>query len=313
MDEPRVISLLPSATEIICGLGLRSALVGRSHECDFPPGVEALPIVTRPRVPLAGGSREIDAQVRELARQAQAEDALGVYAVDHDLLRKLAPTHIVTQTQCDVCAVSLEEVQRAVASLVDFDARLVSLAPNSLDDIWSDIERTADALGCAETGRDWVCDLQSRIEQVRRDCAAARSDAAPRVAVIEWADPLMTAGHWTMELVALAGAEPLIGAPRGASLRFGWEDLAAADPDTIIIAPCGFDLPRTREDAALLARNARWRALRAVRSGRVAVVDGNQYINRPGPRVVESAEIIAEIVHPSLSYGHRGAAWEPAG
>lgn len=227
MDEPRVISLLPSATEIICGLGLRSALVGRSHECDFPPSVAALPIVTRPRVPLAGGSREIDAQVRELARQARAEDALGVYAVDHDLLRRLAPTHIVTQTQCEVCAVSLEEVERAVASLVDFDARLVSLAPNSLGDIWSDIERTAEALGCAEAGREWVRELRAGIERVRRDCADARGAAAPRVAVIEWADPLMTAGHWTMELVALAGAEPLIGAPRGASLRFGWEDLAA--------------------------------------------------------------------------------------
>ena len=311
MDEPRVISLLPSATEIICGLGLRSALVGRSHECDFPPGVAALPIVTRPRVSLAGGSREIDAQVRELARQAQAEDALGVYAVDHDLLRRLAPTHIVTQTQCEVCAVSLEEVERAVAALVDFEARLVSLAPNSLDDIWSDIERTAEALGRAEVGGEWVRELQGRIERVRRDCAEARGPAAPRVVVIEWADPLMTAGHWTMELVALAGAEPLIGAPRGASLRFDWEDLAAADPDVIIIAPCGFDLPRTREDAALLAHDARWGALRAVRSGRVAVVDGNQYINRPGPRVVESAEIIAEIMHPELSYGHRGAAWEP--
>lgn len=311
MDEPRVISLLPSATEIICGLGLRSALVGRSHECDFPPSVAALPIVTRPRVPLAGGSSEIDAQVRELARQARAEDALGVYAVDHDLLRRLAPTHIVTQTQCEVCAVSLEEVERAVASLVDFEARLVSLAPNSLGDIWSDIERTAEALGRAEAGREWVRELRAGIERVRRDCAEAQAAAASRVAVIEWADPLMTAGHWTMELVALVGAEPLIGAPRGASLRFGWEDLAAADPDAIIIAPCGFDLPRTREDAALLARDARWAALRAVRSGRVAVVDGNQYINRPGPRVVESAEIIAEIVHPGLSYGHRGAAWEP--
>ena len=214
MDEPRVISLLPSATEIICGLGLRSALVGRSHECDFPPGVAALPIVTRPRVPLAGGSREIDAQVRELARQAQAEDALGVYAVDRDLLRRLAPTHIVTQTQCEVCAVSLEEVERAVAALVDFDARLVSLAPNSLGDIWSDIERTAEALGRAESGREWVRELRARIERVRRDCADARGPAAPRVAVIEWADPLMTAGHWTMELVALAGAEPLIGAAR---------------------------------------------------------------------------------------------------
>ena len=315
MDELRVVSLLPSATEIVCGLGLRSALVGRSHECDFPRGVEALPVVTRPRAPLSGSSREIDAQVRELARQAHAADALGVYKIDLDLLRRLAPTHIITQTQCEVCAVSLEEVERAVAALVDFDVRLVSLAPNSLEDIWSDVERTAAALGCAESGRSWVGTLQGRIEQVRRDCgaAAAEGSAAPRVAVIEWADPLMTAGHWTMELVALAGGAPVIGAPRDPSLRFEWGELAAADPDVIVIAPCGFDLARTRKDAALLREDPRWGALRAVQSGRAAIIDGSQYINRPGPRVVESFEIIAEVLHPGRSYGHRGAAWEAAG
>ncbi len=313
MDELRIVSLLPSATEIVCGLGLRSALVGRSHECDFPRRVETLPVVTRPRAPLSGSSREIDAQVRELARQAQAADALGVYEIDLDLLRRLAPTHIITQTQCEVCAVSLEEVERAVAALVDFNVRLVSLAPNSLGDIWSDIERTAAALGRAESGREFAQALQRRIERVRDDCAAARTGMRPRVAVIEWADPLMTAGHWTMELVALAGGEPLIGAPRGESLRFEWDDLAAADPDVIIIAPCGYDLDRTRADAALLSEHPRWGDLRAAQTGRVAVIDGNQYINRPGPRVVESLEIIAEILHPGRNYGHRRAAWEPAG
>lgn len=313
MDELRIVSLLPSATEIVCGLGLRSALVGRSHECDFPHGVETLPVVTRPRAPLSGSSREIDAQVRELARQAQAADALGVYEIDLNLLRRLAPTHIITQTQCEVCAVSLEEVERAVAALVDFDVRLVSLAPNSLDDIWADIERAADALGRADSGREFVRALQRRIERVRDDCAAARTGMRPRVVVIEWADPLMTAGHWTMELVELAGGEPLIGAPRGESLRFEWDDLASADPDVIIIAPCGYDLDRTRADAALLSEHPRWGGLRAAQTGRVAVIDGNQYINRPGPRVVESLEIIAEILHPGRNYGHRDAAWEPTG
>lgn len=204
-----------------------------------------------------------------------------------------------------------------MAALVDFDVRLVSLAPNSLADIWSDIGRTADALGVAEAGREFVRALQRRIERVRHDCKAARIEAhggtRPRVAVIEWADPLMTAGHWTMELVELAGGEPLIGAPRGPSLRFGWDDLTAADPDVIIIAPCGYDLARTRTDAELLREDPRWRALRAVQAERVAIIDGNQYINRPGPRVVESLEIIAEILHPGRSYGHRGAAWEMAG
>lgn len=302
----RIVSLLPSATEIVCALGAGDGLVGRSHECDFPPGVERLPVLTRPRFVPDASSREIDRQVRALTREARAQDALGVYAIDIELLQRLRPTHIITQTQCEVCAVSLRDVERAVAHLTGFDTELISLAPNCLADIWDDIRRAAEALAIKARGEALISELQHCIGAVQI------ADESPRVAVIEWADPLMTAGHWTMELVELAGAIPVAGTPAGPSLSLEMSDLLAADPDVIIIAPCGYDLERTRADADLLHANDEWTSLRAVREGRVALIDGNQFVNRPGPRVVETLEIIAEIVSDgALSFGHKGPHWQP--
>ncbi|MXY85744.1 MAG: ABC transporter substrate-binding protein [Chloroflexi bacterium] len=301
----RIVSLLPSATEIVCALGAAGDLVGRSHECDFPAEIQHLPVLTSPRFLPAANSGEIDRQVRELALEARAEDALGVYAIEMDLLQELGPTHIVTQTQCEVCAVSLRDVERAVEQLTGFNTKLIPLAPNSLADIWDDIQRTAEALGLGEQGRSLIHVLQDRIDSV------PGTGNAPRVAVVEWVDPLMTAGHWTMELIERAGGVPVIGAPKGPSLHFDMSDLAEADPDFIIIAPCGFGLARTREDAQLLNAREDWRALRAVREGRVSLIDGNQYVNRPGPRVVETLEIIAEIINPDLKeHQHEGLGWE---
>ncbi len=301
----RIVSLLPSATEIVCALGLGGDLVGRSHECDFPPEAQHLPMLTSPRFMPAATSGEIDRQVRMLALEARAEDALGVYAIEMDLLQELAPTHIVTQTQCEVCAVSLRDVERAVEQLTSFDTKLIPLAPNSLADIWDDIQRTADALGISDRGMAVVADLQRRMA----DVPAASN--APRVAVVEWVDPLMTAGHWTMELIELAGGVPVVGAPGGPSLHFEMSTLAETDPDVIIIAPCGFGLARTREDAATLSGREDWQELRAVREGHVALIDGNQYVNRPGPRLVETLEIFAEIINPDLSERHHvGIGWE---
>ena len=303
-DSARIVSLLPSATEIVCALGVRDQLVGRSHECDFPPGVERLPVLTRPRFEPAASSAEIDRQVRELAHNARAEEALGVYAIDTELLRRLEPTHIITQTQCEVCAVSLADVERAVEQLTGFSTSLIPLAPNCLDDIWEDIQRTADALGAAPAGQSLVAHLQQRID------AVPRAKSRPSVAVIEWADPLMTAGHWTLELIARAGGEPLIGEPKGPSLRFELDELIEADPDVIIIAPCGYDLAQTRHDANLLGQRDDWQRLRAVRERRVALIDGNQFVNRPGPRVAETAEIISEILTGAATFGHQGPNWQ---
>ena len=301
----RIVSLLPSATEIVCALGAAGELVGRSHECDVPASIQHLPVLTRPRFIPDTSSAEIDRQVRELTAQARAADALGVYDIDLELLQSLQPTHIVTQTQCDVCAVSLRDVERAVAQLTNVDTQLIPLAPNSLGDIWDDIRRTAHALGIAEAGATLVTRLQSRID------AVPRLTAPLRVAVIEWAEPLMTAGHWTMELIERLGAEPLIGAPKGPSLTFGIDDLVAADPDVIVIAPCGYGLELTRRDADMLAQRDEWASLRAVRDGRVALIDGNQFVNRPGPRVVETLEILSEILNPDAhSWGHQGRHWQ---
>ena len=315
MTEPRIVSLLPSATEIVCALGFQDQLVGRSHECDFPAGVESLPALTEPRFAATPDSAEIDRRVRELAqaaREANEADALGVYAIDTELLRELRPTHIVTQTQCEVCAVSLSDVERAVATITGIESQIVSLAPNSLGDIWDDIQRTADALDRSDLGRAAVDSYLCRITEISE--RASGSATSPSVAVVEWADPLMTAGHWTMELIELAAGRPVIGTPRGESLHFSIDDLEAADPGIIIVAPCGYGLPQTRRDAQLLRANPRWTALRAVREGRVALVDGNQYVNRPGPRVVETLEIIAEILHSGrFDFGHRGRAWESEG
>ena len=301
----RIVSLLPSATEIVCALGAEGDLVGRSHECDFPRTVQHLPALTTPRFMPDVSSAAIDRQVRALTAEARASDALGVYEIDLQALQQLRPTHIVTQTQCEVCAVSLRDVEQAVRQLTDLQTQLIPLAPNCLADIWHDIQRTADALSCSKSGEVLVESLQSRI------AAVPSVQDAPTVAVVEWAEPLMTAGHWTMELIELIGAVPVLGAPGGPSLSVEMADLAAADPDLIIVAPCGYDLVRTRNDADLLHRRDDWNRLRAVREGRVALIDGNQYVNRPGPRVVETMEIISEIINPQLSnHEHEGVAWQ---
>ncbi len=302
----RIVSLLPSATEIVCALGAEGELIGRSHECDFPASAQHLPVLTRPRFIPEASSIEIDRQVRELTAEARATDALGVYDIDMALLQELQPTHIVTQTQCEVCAVSLRDVERAVAQLTSLDTQLVPLAPNCLDDIWDDIRRTAAALGRGNAGEALIEALRSRID------AIPRLSEPLRVAVIEWADPLMTAGHWTMEMIERLGAVPLIGVPNGPSLHFTMDELAAADPDVVIVAPCGYGLDLTRRDADLLATRGDFSSLRAVRDGRVALIDGNQFVNRPGPRVVETMEILSEILNTDgPSWGHQGPHWQP--
>ena len=303
---PRVVSLLPSASEIVSALGAGDLLVGRSHECDFPREVTALPVLTAPRFQPGGSSAEIDRQVRSLAFEARAQDALGVYEIDLPLLQSLQPTHIVTQTQCEVCAVSLRDVEQAVQSLTGFHTELIPLAPNCLEDIWDDIRRTAQALDLAAAGEALIARLEAQID------AVPRLEDGPTVAVIEWADPLMTAGHWTMELLERVGGSPLIGGPKGMSAYFTMPDLQAADPDVIIMAPCGYDLEKTRRDADLLHQDPEFQKLRAVRKGRVALIDGNQFVNRPGPRVAETAEILSEILNPKgPKWGHQGKHWQP--
>jgi iron complex transport system substrate-binding protein len=304
----RIVSLIPSATEIVAALGAGDRLVGRSHECDYPPEVTRLPVLTAPRAPLTGSAAGIDRAVRALL-----ENALAVYRLDTALLRELAPDLIVTQAQCDVCAVSLGDVQAAARDWLDHEVAIVSLEPKGLGAVWADVETVGAALNEPETGRTLAADLQARAAAI----AARAGDAAdghPSVACIEWVEPLMTGGHWMPELVELAGGRPVLGAPGGPAPRIDWADLVAADPDIIVVMPCGFGLERTRADLPVLAAQPGWADLEAVRTGRVYLADGNQYFNRPGPRLLDSLEILGEIIHPHLfPPRHRGTGWELAG
>lgn len=307
-SQPRIASLLPSATEIVAALGLEACLVGRSHECDFPESAERLPILTRSRVLLGGSSAEIDRQVREQGSESPAADALGIYEVLADELAQVQPTHVVTQTQCEVCAVSLRDVEAALRELAGVEAQIVSLAAEDLDGIWRDFVAVAEALGDRAAGERLAARCRVRLDSL----GDARSGSRPKVLQLEWLDPLMSAGHWTPELIEIAGGEPVLGSAGAKSVRLSWEAVAEADPDVIVLAPCGFGLDKTREEAAKLSERAEWQSLRAVRRNQVFLVDGHQYFNRPGPRLVESAEILAEILGVGADFGHRGGAWIPA-
>ncbi|MBL8794044.1 MAG: cobalamin-binding protein [Planctomycetia bacterium] len=299
----RIVSLIASSTEIVCALGLEDQLVGRSHECDYPPSVKHLPYCTEPKFDIHGSSLEIDQRVRGVL-----QEALSVYRVDAEKLRDLRPDVIVTQTQCEVCAVSQKDVEQAVCAWLDARPTIVSLSPNALDDIWADIRRVAAALQVVERGESLVARLQARMTAI---AAMARQQAhRPTVACIEWIEPLMSAGNWMPELVEQAGGRLLFGEAGQHSPKLAWEEFVRADPEVICVLPCGWDIPKAREELHALERKPEWPNLRAVREGKVYLTDGNQYFNRPGPRLVESLEILAEVLHPAVfSFGHEGSGW----
>jgi iron complex transport system substrate-binding protein len=297
LSKIRIASFIASATEIIDALGMLDSLVGRSHECDYPHGIETLPVCTRPMIAVSGNSLDIDRQVK-----ANLANALSIYEVLDEVLEKLQPTHIVTQTQCEVCAVSLKDVERSVASRLASQPKIVSLQPNCLADIWEDIRRVAVALGEEERGGAVVDDLQMKMRRI----SAAATGKKPTVACIEWLAPLMAAGNWVPELVEMAGGVNLFGEAGKHSPWMTWEELVARDPDVIFVMPCGFDEARTRAEMYWMTDRPEYAGLKAARTGQVYPVDGNQYFNRPGPRVVESLEILTRIlnnIQPSRAQG----------
>ncbi len=305
MRKQRVVSLLPSATEIVCVLGAADRLVGRSHECDHPPEIcFSLPACTSAKLDASAPSGEIDRQVKNLL-----QDAVSIYQVDAATLKELKPDLIITQAQCEVCAVSLAEVEQAVGAWSGKRPQILSLSPNRLADIWSDIGRVALALDLEDHGREVLRDLKTRmVNIIEKSCVVKKR---PTVACIEWIEPLMAAGNWVPELVELAGGANVAGEPGKHSDWMNWDTLRRHDPEIIIALPCGFDLARTRSEMAALARQPDWPKLRAVKNHRVFATDGNQYFNRPGPRMVESLEILAEIIHADrFHFGHRGKAWD---
>jgi iron complex transport system substrate-binding protein len=283
----RIVSLLPSATEILFGIGAGDDVVGVTHECDFPAEAATRPHLTSSALPVAGSSAEIDRHVRRSLHEGSS-----LYYLDAELLEELAPDLIVTQELCVVCAVSYDIVQRAVRRLRG-DPRLISLEPSSLDDVFATIAYLGELTGNAMGANKLLTDLHARVHALRRITA---NRPRPRVLVLEWTDPPMSGGHWTPGLVELAGATPLLGNAGANSQVLTWEAIAQAEPDAIVVGPCGFDLERTNAAIAALRDNALWNGLRAVRENRVYPIDGSAYLNRPGPRLVDTAEIISKAI-----------------
>ena len=304
MSDVRIVSLLPSATEIIACLGLTDSLVGRSHECDYPPEVKNLPVCTAASLDSSCQSKAIDSQVQDLLQQA-----LSLYQINLKTLEQLQPTHIVTQDQCDVCAVNFSEVTKAVAQLTQSQPQIISLQPNLLAEVWQDIARVGQILGVESTLA--IAKLQKRLDTITQKVATLPKNSLPQVVALEWTEPLMTAGNWIPELIEIAGGKPLLSVKGEHSPYISWDKLSAANPDVIVIMPCGFDLARTAQESQALKAHPQWSNLKAVQNNQVFIADGNAYFNRPGPRLVDSAEIIAEILHPTLfDFGYRNSGWQ---
>lgn len=299
----RIVSLLPSATEIVAALGMSDQLVGRSHECDFPPEVQSLPICSRPRIDVSLSGAEIDRQVKDRLRAG-----LSIYEVDSALIRELRPDVILTQTQCDVCAVTPQDLEAELTQGENAPS-LIDLRPLRLEQFFGDIHAVAIALHAPDRGHELVIELRGNFESLRLKTSKLRRK--PTVACLEWFEPLMTAGNWVPELVEIAGGQN-VGAEAGQhSPWFDWDRLLEANPDVLVLMPCGWDIARTRAESISLTSDPRWPQLSAVRAGRVFVTDGHQFFNRPGPRLLESAQILAEMFHSdACHFGHRGSNWE---
>jgi len=301
---PRILSLIPSSTEIVCALGFENQLIGRSHECDFPSSVQKLSSCTAPKFKVEGTSAEIDQRVKSILK-----NALSVYQIDEKKLQQMQPDIIITQAQCEVCAVSLKDVENAVCEWVESRPQIVSLEPNQLSDIWKDFINIAEALGVKEQGHELVSQLKQRMNKIAQK--TINSPQKPTVVCIEWIEPLMSAGNWMPELIEMGGGINLFGVAGEQSPWMTWEQLLEANPDVILVMPCGFNLALSKAEMSSLSQKPEWSQLNAVQNQQVYLTDGNQYFNRPGPRLVESLEIIAEILHPAhFDFHHQQSGWE---
>ncbi len=298
----RIVSLLPSATEIVCALGLKENLVGRSHECDFPPGLANLPVCTAPKFPGEGGSAAIDQGINNLVARG-----LSVYEVKTPLLASLRPDVIVTQSQCEVCAVSSNEVHRAVRDLLGPATQVIDLQPVDYSSVFQDIRRAGAGLQRKAEAEAVVKEMEDRIDRVFR---RVRDQPIVSVATIEWLEPLMNAGNWMPDLIARAGGRDVFADKGLRSHYIEWSEVREADPEVLLLLPCGFGIERTLSEIDLLTHRPGWSELRAVQHRRVFVTDGNQYFNRPGPRLADSVEIVGEVLHPAvMGREHQGKGW----
>lgn len=289
----RIVSLLPSASEIVAALGLSDQLVGISHSCDYPPEVLGKPVLTRPCLePKSLASPEIDALIAQRVR-----DGRRVYELDGEALAAADPDLILTQELCDVCAVGYRDVTLAIEPLRR-KPEVLSLDPYVLGDVLRDIQRVAVAAGVPERARPLVSGLRRRIETVAERTKAA--EILPRVACLEWLDPLYTAGHWVPELVELSGGRDVLAARGEPARKISWEQIVAARPDVLVLMPCGFDIPRTWKELHLVTGRPGWGELPAVKAERAYAVNGHAYYNRFGPRLVDGLEFLAHLTHPEL-------------
>ena len=290
MDK-RIVSLLPSCTEIICKLGYRENLVGISHECDYPNSISGLPVLTKARLSTEGTSIEINQSVTDLLQRG-----LSVYDVDASLLKSLSPDIIVTQAQCEACAVSLDQVQDIVSNWTLNQTEIISLEPNTLNEVWLGFDIIAKTMDAPESSSILKSEINERFKLLKDKLKG--TEQKPTVLCIEWIEPIMVAANWVPELVGLAGGRNVMSVSGTDSNFCSWDEIKQTNPDIIIMMPCGFGIKRTFEDIHYLQNRKGWQELKAVKENKVFVVDGNQYFNRPGPRLVDSAEILAEVIHP---------------
>jgi iron complex transport system substrate-binding protein len=298
----RICSLLPGATEVVAALAPTKFLVGISHECDYPPDITHKPVVVRETIAAGRSSRGIDRQVRARLKSGQA-----LYEINETLLARVRPHLVIAQDTCDVCAVTPEQLDEALRGLPD-PPRVLSLNPSTLDDVLADIQRIGYAIRRETEAALLAARLRERLQHVLLQ--VARAGTHPRVACLEWLDPLYAAGHWVPEMVAYAGGVDVLGTPGAPAKKVTWKQVCAAKPDVLVLMPCGFSIDRTRRELALLTKRAGWKTLPAVKSGRVFLVDGPAYFNRPGPRLVDGVEILAACLHPSLMPAARPEAAE---
>jgi iron complex transport system substrate-binding protein len=296
----RIVSLLPSATEILFALGLDSEVVGVSYDCDFPPQVSARRVVVDSRIPPGLASLEIDRQVREYVERGES-----LYSVNADALRELAPDLVVTQDLCLVCAASPDDL---AAVLANFEKcpRVLSLNPRNLGDVWDDISRVARETSREDTAKTLLAEIQQRLHALKRQ--VKRISRRPRVAFLEWLEPFYLGGHWVPEMIAFAGGEDVFGRVGAPSFRVELKDIVVAAPDIIVVAPCGYDAQQARNEYCTTKFPPEWDAIPAVRDGRVYAFEANAYASRPGPRLVTGVEALAKIFHPEIVVGNEAAA-----
>jgi iron complex transport system substrate-binding protein len=304
----RIVSLLPAATEWVCALGAADQLVGRSHECDHPPEIQDRPVVTAPTFDAADDSAAIDDAV-----QAQVQEGLSLYEVALDRLRALDPDLVVTQDQCDVCAVNRSQLEDRLADWTGGAPTVFSMQPQTLKEVFDEALRLGRRLGRLDAAMEVLAEGEARLKALRdRIGVDRRSDPAslPSVACIEWLEPLMVAGHWMPDVVEMAGGRPVLAEAGTPTRRVGWAALRDADPDVIVCMPCGFTIEETRRDLHYLTNREGWDTLSAVQNDRVALLDGNAYYNRPGERLYRAIAVLASVLYPDLALDPSPAAWE---